>query len=82
VHHEGLLKFLRQRIGDARVLRLLYRMLGDFRKSSYSDRVGMFRCSSRNANSNSLREVRSCPCPMPCWTACRCPVHHKLPICA
>lgn len=27
VHHEWLLKFLRQRIGDARVLRLIYRML-------------------------------------------------------
>ncbi len=27
MHHEWLLKFLRQRIGDERVLRLIYRML-------------------------------------------------------
>ena len=43
-----------QRKRDAHALQTLW---GDFRKSSYSVRVGMLRGSSRNANANALREV-------------------------
>jgi len=37
-------------------------LLGDFRKRSCYVRVGMFRWSTRNVNSGSIREVLSCAC--------------------